>query len=60
MIKYENHCYSCGQPCINCGLKHVPVLICDECGQEVERLFKADNVQICVECILAQYEEVET
>ena len=60
MIKYENQCYSCGQPCINCGLKHVPVLICDECGQEVERLFKVDYDHVCAECILGQYEEVET
>ena len=60
MVKYENQCYSCGQTCINCGLKRVPVLVCDECGQEVERLFKAGNVQICAECILEQYEEVET
>ena len=48
------------KPRINCGLKHVPVLICDEYGQEVEKLFKTANVQICAECILEQYEEVET
>lgn len=60
MIKYENQCYSCGQPCINCELKRVPVLICDYCGQEVERLFKVDYDHVCAECILEHYEEVET
>lgn len=58
MVKYESECVGCPNEigCIGdyCQYKHVPVLICDECGQEVDELYEVDfdNDQRCLSCLL--------
>lgn len=51
MIAYENHCVGCDIPCINCGLKHVPVCRCDICDMSEDSLHEYDDKQLCDDCI---------
>ena len=53
MIKFENDCCDCGQPCFGnaCINRNVPHLYCDECGYEVDDLFEYDGQQICEDCL---------
>ncbi len=62
MVRYENRCCECSAalyPCNHCGLEHTPVLICDNCGQEVEDLYEYDLGEWCEECIIKNYSKVE-
>jgi hypothetical protein len=67
MITYENRCVGCATesyPCIGdrCKNRHVRVLTCDCCGEEVDKLYRynyADGVEYCADCILKEFEEVE-
>lgn len=63
MIKYENECVGCppemgcmGSACPNSNVMH---LICDKCGEEVERLRDYDGEQWCDDCILNEFDIVE-
>ena len=62
MIKWEeeDNCVGCPQGCIQCGRKHQPVCvrICDNCGEEVEHLYKYDGEEWCMYCIENDLEEV--
>ena len=62
MIKIENHCNCCDLPCVNCGLKHVPVYYCDECGYEIEDdgVYEVDGDDLCEDCLKEKFKkEVE-
>lgn len=64
MITERNECCGCATdsyPCIGdaCSRKHTAVFICDECGDEVEKLYKVDGMQLCGRCALNELEEVD-
>lgn len=43
----------------SCPRRHTAVLICDECGDEVEKLYKVEGMQLCSRCALVELEVVE-
>lgn len=51
MIKYENHCYCCDLPCMDCGRKHVAVGYCDVCKDEAEKLYEYAGKEMCEDCM---------
>lgn len=59
MIRYENECVSCGLPCLgsSCPNRNVIHYYCDCCGCE-EKLYHYDNIEICEECLLKNFEVV--
>lgn len=64
MIEYEDRCCSCavpGYPCIGnaCSLRHYRVFVCDECGEEVDKLWWVDGQQLCECCVFGALQEVE-
>ena len=64
MITERNECCGCAvpaYPCLgdSCPRRHTAVLICDECGDEVEKLYKVDGMQLCGRCALNELEEVD-
>jgi hypothetical protein len=61
MVKYESGCVDCGFPCIGMACRHyrVKVLKCDNCRQEVDKLYKYDGKELCEECVLEELEVVE-
>lgn len=59
MLKYENDCVGCPQGCVHCGRKKVLHLYCDKCREEVDRLFKWDGDEWCLDCIEKELEEVK-
>lgn len=64
MIRYENQCCDCATesyPCrgSECSLRHVPILICDSCGDESEDLYEYGNEQLCRDCVLEKLERVK-
>ena len=58
MVKYESECVGCpdSMGCIGdyCSYRHVPVLTCDNCHEEVDELYEIDfdNDQRCLSCLL--------
>ena len=61
MIKYEDQCCDCQiEPCMSfCSRKSVPVLICDDCGDEVSDLWYGnDGRQYCKYCITGYLDKV--
>lgn len=61
MVKYENDCVDCGQPCLGNGCPYykVPYLYCDSCGDETDTLYYgANGDELCEHCILEQLEKV--
>jgi len=64
MIKYEreNDCVGCDY-CVNCGRKEdyfVPILTCDSCGKEVDKLYEFEGgFEICAECVLEHFDEID-
>jgi hypothetical protein len=66
LVAYENQCCDCATesyPCIgnNCSMRHVRVLICDECKDEVDRLYvnPITNEQVCLDCLLKDIETIK-
>lgn len=61
----ENRCCGCAvpaYPCLgdNCSLRNCRVLICDSCGDEVDKLYKYDSsTELCEECLLKEFEVIE-
>lgn len=59
MIRYEDHCCDCavpGYPCLgdSCSLRHVPVLYCDMCGEEIwedSRRNYDKDYHVCTSCV---------
>lgn len=60
--KYENDCVACpdGQPCMgnSCPNRNVKHLYCDECKNEVEKLYIVGNEELCEECLLKMFDEI--
>lgn len=54
MIKFENECVGCPKEmgCLGsgCPYTHVPYLVCDTCGNEVEYLYDTCSGQLCEDC----------
>lgn len=64
MIREENDC--CGRavpvyPCLgdNCPLRHQKHYYCDNCHEEVDRLYRLDGMELCESCALGRLEVVE-
>ena len=58
MKKIENQCCDCavpGYPCRGsiCEYRHVTVYYCDNCGEELEEIFRVDDEDLC-ECCLKE------
>lgn len=55
MLKIENHCNCCTLPCIDCGLKRVPVYYCDKCDpkcdEPLEEVYEVDGKDLCEDCL---------
>lgn len=63
MVRLEDECVGCppekgclGSCCPNRNIMH---LYCDDCGYDVERLYKYDDEELCEECLLKRFEVVE-
>lgn len=64
MIKEENRCCECAvpaYPCLgdSCSLKHCRVLYCDNCKDEVDKLYILDGDELCESCVLERLEVIE-
>ena len=61
MIITENECVDCGLPCIyeSCPYWAVTRFYCDECNNEVNKLYWWDDQQLCLDCIEERLERVE-
>jgi len=63
MIKYENQCVGCppergcmGESCRN---RNVPVMICDDCGDECQELYYGtDGQEVCNVCLKHHVDKV--
>lgn len=58
MIKYENDCVGpCPQGCIGsaCPYSKVPHLFCDECDEEVDKVYEVDGKQVCYDCLMDMF-----
>ena len=52
MLVYKNECCNCatpGYPCLGsmCPNRNVPVHVCDECGREIDEIFRFDGAELC-------------
>lgn len=61
MIRCESQCVSCGFPCRYevCRYYKVKVLECDNCGDEVDKLYLLGEEELCESCVLERLEVVE-
>lgn len=62
MINYENECICCGiVPCLGnaCPNRHIKKLYCDECGDEVKKLYIVDGAELCADCALTNLDWIE-
>lgn len=62
MVKYENHCCDCavpGYPCRGdaCPLRKVEVFYCDRCGEELEKIYEAYDMDLCEDCLKETFEK---
>lgn len=59
--RYESQCVSCGFPCRYeaCRYYKVRILECDNCGDEVDKLYRIDDGEYCESCVLERLEVVE-
>lgn len=59
MVRLENRCVSCPQGCANCGRDRAKVLVCDDCGDEVDDLWYGnDGGEYCKYCITGYIDKV--
>lgn len=61
MIEFESDCVGCGFPCRKNACPHyeTAILTCDYCNHESDTLFYYDTSQICGECLVKQFIEVD-
>lgn len=62
MIRYESQCVQCGFPCRYeaCRNYRVKILICDNCKDEVQKLYIGlSGRELCDRCALEELEVVE-
>jgi len=60
-IRYESQCVPCGFPCRHEACRHykVKVLICDDCGEEFDTLYRLYGEELCIDCIEKRLERIE-
>ena len=52
MIRFVDECVCCDLPCVNCGLRNVERLYCDECEHEIEdEYYDLDGEDVCPDCL---------
>lgn len=56
MIITRNECCDCAVPAYpcrgeKCPLKNQRVYICDDCKDEVDKLYEFENQELCIDCI---------
>lgn len=63
MVVIEDECVGCptefgclGSACPNRNVSHH---VCDECGYDVETLYKYEGEELCLDCIEGRLEVVE-
>lgn len=58
-MKYiGNDCVGC-ETCVGCGRKHNYYYhVCDRC-ESTEQLYKYNGEELCAECLLEEFEEVD-
>lgn len=60
-IRFENECVGCPKEmgCLGsgCPYTHVPYLVCDSCGDEVEKLYDTEDGQLCEDCCAGRNKE---
>ena len=64
MVIYENECCDCavpGYPCLgnSCPNRHVKHYYCDDCRDDVEKLYRFDGEELCLDCVEKRLEVVE-
>ena len=63
MIVYQNECVGCppSMGCLGeaCSRKQVEYFYCDCCGDETDKLFITERGEICLKCLLEDYECIE-
>lgn len=62
MVRYKSDCVDCGLPCIGSACQHyrVRVLECDQCHDEVEKLYVGvSGRELCADCALNEMDVVE-
>lgn len=64
MIAYEDECCGCATesyPCLGsaCQNRNVKHLYCDKCKDDVEKLYRFDGKELCIDCIEKRLEVVE-
>ena len=61
MIKSESDCLDCGLPCKYelCPHYRVRRLYCDKCKDEVDKLYKYGEEELCEDCLIKEFEVVE-
>ena len=64
MVKYENDCIGCAAPGYprlgeSCRYRNVKHLCCDDCGDDVEKLYCVDDQELCEDCLLEHFETIE-
>ena len=64
MVTYENECCDCevpAYPCLgsSCPNRHVKHYYCDDCRDDVEKLYRFDGEELCLDCVEKRLEVVE-
>lgn len=63
MVRLEDECVGCPpeKGCLGscCPHRNIMHLYCDDCGYDVEKLYKYDDEELCEECLLKRFEVVE-
>ena len=64
MVIYENECCDCavpGYPCLgnSCPNRHVKHYYCNDCRDDVEKLYRFDGEELCLDCVEKRLEVVE-
>lgn len=62
MIRYENHCCSCAVPAYpcrgaDCPLRNVEVHYCDNCGDELDKIYEVDGDELCEHCLKKRFKK---
>lgn len=61
MITYENECLGCDVHCIGnaCPYRSVKHYYCDNCRSDVDVLYRHDNDELCIDCLIKRMEVVK-
>jgi hypothetical protein len=57
MIRIEDHCVGCDLPCLGstCPMRNVEVHYCDKCGEQLDEIYRVDDIEVCEECLLNMF-----